>query len=236
MKHVFLTLSLVSVLISVAKAQTDEIDHAAINDSRIKLPVVKVAISHIINFSEALLPLAVEYRFNRIVGAEVEIGIPLFFNTLTYKSSSGPMKDLNSDMKLRADVRFYFVSEADNAGYIGLDGSFRKQQYTLTNAEYYDASGYQNSFVSADINKIVYTVNVIVGMQANISRRLFAEMQTGLGFKGVEVQRSNIEYIGKGQYPHKFRWEIPIGEGEDKIAGQSGFINIPFAVRLCYRL
>lgn len=213
MKHVFLTLSLVSALAAIANAQTDEIDHSAINDNRIKRPVVKTAISHIINFSEALLPVAVEYRFNRLVSAEVEIGVPLFFNALIYKSESGPTKDLHSDIKLRADVRFYFVSDADNAGYIGLDGSFRKQRYTLTNAEYYDANGYLNSFASADIDKIVYTANVIVGMQANISRRVFAEVQAGLGFKGVEIERSNMVYLGKGQYPHPFRWEIPIGRG-----------------------
>lgn len=217
-------------------AQIDDMDHTAINRSRINRPVVKVGIGHIINFSEALLPVAVEYRFGKVVGAEMEIGVPLFFNTLIYRSSTGPVKDLDADIKFRGNLRFYVPSESENTVYIGIDGSLRNQKYQLKNGEYYDASGYLNTFSSAVVQKSVYTANVIVGMQANISRRLFAEIQAGLGYKGVAVERSNVSGNTRGQSPFNFRWQIPVGEGEDKIASKAGFINIPFALRICYRL
>lgn len=236
MRPLFIILCFMTILPFNTYAQEDELDHVAINSGRVRRPVVKAGIAHIINFSEALVPVALEYRFSRVISGEVELGIPLFFNTLIYKSSSAPVKTLQQDFKYRANVRFYFPSEADNAVYVGLDGSMRHQKYKLENAEYYDASGYLNSYASADIQKLVYTANVIVGMQTNITKRMFAEIQAGLGFKGVEVERSNVVGNGRGQYPFPFRWEIPIGQAEDKIASQAGFLNVPFALRLCYRL
>lgn len=238
MKHLTFTLLLLVIVSMVANAQDDEMDHYEINNSRIKRPVIKADISQIINFSEALLPLAIEYRFGKVVSAEVEVAVPMFFNTLIYKSASGPVKDLNSDMKFRADLRFYFISESetDNAAYVGIDGSFRKQQFKLSNGEFYNEYSHVMTFSSADIDKIVYTANVIVGMQVNLSGRLFVEMQAGLGFKSVEVERSNISGLGNGQQSFSFFGEKPIGQAEDKIASKARVINIPFAVRLCYRL
>lgn len=236
MRLLFITLCFMTILPFSTYAQEDELDHVAINSERVRRPVVKAGIAHVINFSEALLPVALEYRFGRVISGEVELGIPLFFNTLIYRTSSAPVKTLQADLKYRANVRFYFPSETDHAAYIGLDGSMRHQKFKLENAEYYDESAYRHTFTSVDVRKMVYTANIIVGMQANVSKRMFVEIQAGLGYKGVEVERSNIVGDERGQYPFTFRWEIPIGKAEDKIASQAGFFNIPFALRLCYRL
>lgn len=216
--------------------QDDELDHVTINQSRIKRPVLKMGIGHIINCSEALLPIGVEYRLNKVVAVEGEVGVPLFFNTLAYTSTTGPQKKLHSDIKYRADVRFYAVSETDNTLYIGLDGSLRLQRYTITDGFFFDHNGVQKSFSSADVHKKVYTANFIIGTQSNISRKLFVEIQAGFGFKGVTLKRSFASPPGGGGEPFKFRWEIPIGRAEDKILDESGFINIPFALRVCYTL
>lgn len=233
MKITLLTLA-VCFLHTIVLAQ-DDLSHEIINSSRIKRPVVKAAVTSIVNYSEALLPIAVEYRINRVVSAEVEIGIPLFFNAIIYKNSNGTTKDLHSDIKYRANLRGYFPSQADNAGFIGIDGSMRKQKYTLHNGEYFGSYGYKNSYATMDISKTVYTLNLIVGMQANISRRLFAEIFSGLGVKEVQVTKGNITGFVQGREENKFHIGLPVGEGEDRNLG-GRFINIPFALRICYRL
>ncbi len=234
MRPYALTLVIICLLPFTVYAQ-DELNHELVNQSRIKRPVVKVAVTSIINYSEALLPVAVEYRFNRVLSAEAEIGVPLFFNTLSYSNNNGTSKRLHSDIKYRANTRFYFAPKAENAGFIGLDGSLRKQQYTLYNGTYFGSYGYKNSYASMDLNKSVYTLNVIVGMQANISRRVFAEIFSGLGVKDVRVDRSNVTGFIPGREEYKFHIGLPVGEGEDRNMGGS-FINIPFGLKFCYRL
>lgn len=236
MKLSYLTLSFIILLNMNCSAQDDEPDHIAINNSRIKRMAVKIAISNFATASEALLPIGVEYRFGKVVSAGAELGIPLFFNVFSYKNDSGPQKKLYGDIRYRADLRFYFVSDAENAGYIGLDGTLRNQKYKITDGEYYDRSGYKLHFSSADIAKTVYTCNIIIGTQANISRKVFIELQSGLGLKVVEVMRTNVAGLHRRTVPFTNHIDIPVGRGEDRIEKESMIVNFPFALKICFRV
>lgn len=230
------------LIINVPLFAQDGDNDEAINYGRIGRPAIKMAITNIINFSDALLPVGVEYRFHKWFGVSGEVGIPLFFNTLAY-NTSGSEKKLHSDFRLRTELRAYFNPNADgDLAFIGIDGAWRRQGYQLLNGTFvgvgFDEYGDQKqfSYTSMDVKKSVYTAHVIAGMQSNLSTRLFVELHTGLGIKHVRMEKTNINGLSDAESLSKFAWLFPVGRTEDRMGDNTRFISIPLAVKFCYRL
>lgn len=218
--------------------QSHKFDHVDVNDSRIKRPVLKLNLGSIISVDEALLPVGVEYRWGRRISTSAEVGIPLFFNTFSYKNSEGAQKDMSFDIRYGFDFRCYFELESENVLFLSLTSSARQQKYKVTDGEYYGVR-YYYEFKSVDINKWTYTINFMSGTQVNITRKLFFEIQSGLGIEYITLGRSN--FIGQKVVGYYNSYEghpspIPWGKGVDRLTDNSFMINIPVAIRFCYTL
>ncbi|MCB0698914.1 MAG: hypothetical protein KDC11_03665 [Chitinophagaceae bacterium] len=227
-KYLLLPLLLFSII-----SNAQELDHESANASRIGRVAVKADIANIINFSEALFPVAIEYRFIKWVSVSGEIGIPLFFNTLAYSATQKTKKNLHSDIRYGAELRLYFPPGEEIATYFAVSGTLRLQDYSLRNGHYFSRTGYKHTYDYADIKKTVRMINTLMGMQTNISHRVFVEVQFGIGYKEVLLNRSNIINDVNTYEEFKFNWGLPIGEAEDRVYEKGSVIAFPLALKFC---
>jgi len=202
------------------------------------LLMLKVAPTAVLSFNEVLLPVAIEKRFaNSRLGISVELGIPLFFNTLSgytgeRKYPGGVRKHLHFDGRLRADLRYYYIPLKKWNAYIGADGWVRKQQFELNNGSYINNT-YYYYYASANMDKTVYGTSVITGVQAPLSKRILLELQGGIGAAFIAIQRSNVTDLER-HYGTLLNWGV--GMGEDRFEHAGTAIFLPWAIRLCYKL
>lgn len=214
--------------------ETTSIPNAA-DSGKIHRLILKTDMANMVNMSEALLPVSLEYRHHNI-GVDFEVGIPLYSNAIIYKDhfkTTNDTKELHSDIRYKIGVRRYRKSKSPNILYYGFEISLRTQEYVLRNSGYFTERNFI-SFSSADIRKATYTSNVFVGTQAKITKHFFIEVQGGVGYKRVVVNRENEVIFQAASAVDKVI--LPIGEREDNIEKSAGVPNLVFAVRLCYWL
>lgn len=200
--------------------------------------LLKITPTNIISSSEAMLPLGVEFKIPySIVGVGVEFGLPLMFNTLNGYASGKAYgdKQLKRDFRLRGDVRWYYSKDSKWNGYLGGDIWYRRQNFEMNKGQYYYSHSNIVYFNHADVEKSVFAINAITGVQAPISKRISLELQGGIGIAFLTVMRRNVTGRDTTNYYSTLtHWAV--GAGEDEITRDGMTISLPWAIRLCYKL
>ncbi len=236
-KPLLIFLLLLSLTNTADAGEKDGITH-----SRTLLKVYPLA--PIASFYEALLPLSVEHKTaNGRFSTNFELGIPLFYRTLSDYNKAGWQhgnpKQLKMDGRLRVDARVYLTPRFNRSWYAGIDVWYRHQSYKANYMGYHAPHSWNAMYLpeSADVKKNVTSLAVIWGFQRHFTKRFTLELQTGVGAKYIQIDRSNIvgQTVYYNQYP-LLSESFYIGEDEDAVNYSVWNLSLPWAVRLCYNL
>lgn len=201
-------------------------------------------ISPLASFYEAQLPIATEIKFaGGRFGTNIEIGIPLFYHTLsgyaTTRWRDGVPKKLKFDGRLRADFRTYLTPRLNRSWYAGVDIWYRHQAFSVHRTGFRSRNGGSEEYTleSADVKKNITSVGAIWGFQRHFSRRFTLELQLGIGVKYIQLNRYNVVGLKTYYEPYPPIYDnFNIGMTEDQMYYSAWNLSLPGSIRLCYKL
>lgn len=197
-------------------------------DNRI---AVKLTPTSLLDPYGALLPAGLEYYSGYKYGISLDFGFPLFYSLNNNRPDFN--KTINSDFKIRADVRQYFRFRKNSRLFFGAESFYRNQDMSLRNSYFHFIDNTCYAFSQAKASKDAFGFGLILG----ISRRLTNcfTLQGNIGF-GIRVINMTPEWDPNAAIPY-FKGtfvslELP---NEDRVGDHDVNIYIPFAIKLAYR-
>ncbi len=162
--------------------------------------MVRVTPTSLVDFNGACLPVGIEYHFKNSLGIAVEVSVPMpyEFNAPVVRNNvSG--KTINSDFKLRLEVRRYFIMRRSRRVFFGVEAYMRQQQFSQANG-YYDGPRvfHVYNYTSADITKFHAGIAPFIGSSFKLADHLFFDAHFGIGLRYLENKYSHINGLTQG--------------------------------------
>lgn len=178
----------------------------------------------------ALLPLGLEYYFDEKFGVSFDVALPLYYVLNNYRDA--PHKKINSDYRLRADIRQYFALRQNNRFYVGTEAFFRHQTMTLEDSYLHFINGhyYEYSFINA--RKSVFGFGVLTGCAKRLSERLILEGHLGIGVRVINM-RTDLDIDALVPVKGK-TFTVLDPPGGDRVGDRDINIYIPLAIKIAY--
>jgi hypothetical protein len=178
----------------------------------------------------ALLPVGFEYYPDYKYGISLDFGFPLYY--VLNNNYSDYNKTINSDFKLRADVRQYFRFRKRSCLFFGAEAFYRNQKMTLRNSYFHFIDNTCYEFSEAKASKDAFGFGLIFGSSYKLADRLLLHSNIGIGFRVINMSpiwdiNTATPYF-KGSF---VSLELP---NEDRVGDHDLNIYIPFAIKLAY--
>jgi hypothetical protein len=128
---------------------------------------VKLTPSSLVDPYGALLPIGLEYYSSNKYGVSIDFGFPLY-----YVLNNGHFdyhKTINSDFKVRADVRQYFRFRKRSRMFFGAEVFYRNQDMTLQNSYFHFIDNTCYHFEEAKARKDAFGGGLIWGISQKLS-------------------------------------------------------------------
>gem|GEM_PF-1818824 len=175
----------------------------------------------------ALLQPGLDYYFGEQYSAGLNVGLPLYYVLNNYRDK--PKKEVNSDYKLRLDLRQYFRLREHNRLYAGVEIFYRRQQMTLEDSylRYVDGTCYLYSRVNA--RKIAFGTGIFIGVDYKLSERLVAGAHIGAGLRMMHM-KTDIDLSNAAPMPPPaFNTLLP--PNEDRVGDRNFNFYFPFGLK-----
>lgn len=162
---------------------------------------IKVTPSSLLDYWGAQLPVGIEYGIGQKTSIAAEIAIPLFYTTNVFATEQ---VKINNDLKLRGEFRQYFKLSADDIQpFIGIDVTYRKQDYSVTDSSFYrtnNRNDRQKYFFSAsDVSRERMTLGIYWGFRTKLWHRIYLDAFVGIGYRYLTVKHYNTN-VYKTEY------------------------------------
>jgi hypothetical protein len=135
------------------------------------------------------------------------------------------------DRLYKTTFKYYFAEnyEEKSRRYIGIEASWRDQQYHIFKPSYFKNDAYKYNFSSADVERKRITLAFIFGIKHTIVKRFDIEAFSGIGLRFYEADFSNV--IAQRKKGNSF-----FIHGANHYDGESIGFHIPFGARLSFSL
>lgn len=162
--------------------------------------IVRVTPTSLIDFNGPCLPVGIEYRMRKSIALALEVAIPMPYKNVTSpvrNNSSG--KSIRSDLRLRLELRRYFIMRRSRRVFFGVEAYMRQQQFTQVNG-YYDGPRvfHVYNYTSADITKFHAGIAPFIGSSFKLADHLFFDAHFGIGLRYLENKYSHINGLTQG--------------------------------------
>ncbi|KAA5533543.1 DUF3575 domain-containing protein [Taibaiella lutea] len=191
---------------------------------------VKLTPSSLLDPYGALLPVGFEYYPNYKYGISLDFGFPLYYALNNQRFDYH--KTINSDFKLRADIRQYFMFRKHNCLFFGAEAFYRNQKMTLQNSYFHFIDNTCYKFSEAKANKDAFGFGLIFGNSYKLANRLLLQGNIGIGFRIINMSPVWDVNVATPYFKGSFvSLELP---NEDRVGDHDLNIYIPFAIKLAY--
>ncbi len=192
--------------------------------------VVTLTPSSLLDPYGALLPLGLGYYFGEQYSVHFEAGFPLYY--VLNNAVGQPQKTVNSDFKLRTDIRQYFRLREKNRCFFGAESAFRNQEMYLKDGYLHYVNGANYDYARVNATKTVYCLGVFAGTSRKLSERFMLETHLGLGLRFLKMKTdfntTGLTPVTKNSFVSLFP------PNEDRIGDQNLNIYLPFAIKIGY--
>lgn len=184
----------------------------------------------------------IEFNIHKRISWYNELGIKY---RKGYYEKTDTISLASKGFKAKTEFRYYWQNKngADLAknpegNYFAIN-CFYNRDFHNTEIEYYylrDTS--MNKFDDLGVKKKVWGLNLLVGTQKPISRKVLLDFYTGLGIRFRNVSAINKEFDSERDYLH-VPIDVNINGIRDKIDSKAGNTVAPtftLGVRFCYKL
>lgn len=178
----------------------------------------------------ALLPLGLGYYFGERYSVHFEAGFPLYY--VLNNAMGQPEKTVNSDFKLRTEIRQYFRLREKNRCFFGAESSFRNQEMYLKDGYLHYVSGASYNYSRVNATKTVYSLGIFAGTSRKLSEHFILDAHLGLGLRYLKMK---TDFNTTGLTPvMKDAFIALIPPNEDRVGDQNLNIYLPFAIKIGY--
>lgn len=178
----------------------------------------------------ALLPLGVEYYLNNKYGFSLDFGLPLYYSLNNQKFDN--YKHINSDFKVRADIRHYFRFRRKSRLFYGGEVFYRNQNMSLNNSYFHFINNHCYEFTEGITVKNIFGFGFFMGRTQKLSEHFSLESYLGIGLRIInmspQMDFSNTPYYFRGSF---VSLEMP---NEDRVGDHDLNIYLPFAIKISY--
>jgi hypothetical protein len=191
---------------------------------------IKLTPSSLLDPYGALLPVGIEYYLDNKYGFNLEFGFPLYY-ALNNKRFDN-YKHINSDFKVRADIRHYFGYSKNSRLFYGGEMFYRNQHMSLKDSYFHFINNHCYEFAEGQAVKDIFGFGFFMGRTQKLSQHFFLETHLGIGLRIInmspQMDFSNSNYYFKGSF---VSLEPP---NEDRVGDHDLNIYVPFAIKLTY--
>lgn len=178
----------------------------------------------------ALLPLGLEYYFDEKFGISFDVALPLYY--VLNNARDAPHKKINSDYRLRADIRQYFGLREHSRFYFGAESFFRHQTMTLEDSYLHFNNGdcYDYSIINA--RKSVFGFGVFTGYARRLSEHFILEGHLGIGARVINM-KTDLDIDALIPVKGKTFTVLDPPNG-DRVGDRDINIYVPLAIKIAY--
>ncbi len=154
---------------------------------------IRVTPTSLIDLNGPCLPVGLEYRIYNGLAISLEGAIPMPYkiSAPVFKDKTG--KTIHSDIRLRLELRKYFVMRRSRRAFVGVEAYMRQQEFTQADG-FYDGPRlfHVYTYSLADIKKFHAGIAPFIGKSFRIADHLFFDAYFGVGIRYLENNYSNF--------------------------------------------
>ncbi len=195
---------------------------------------VRVTPTSLIDLNGPCLPVGLEYRIYKSLAISLEGSIPMSYNIYVpvFKNNTG--KTIHSDIRLRLELRKYFVMRHSRRAFVGVEAYMRQQEFTQADG-FYDGPRlfHVYTYSSADIKKFHAGIAPFIGKSFLVNGHLQLDAYFGLGLRYMENNYYN--FIGQKLGGKNSGWGA-LFVSEDQLYGHMWRPYLSVGIKIGYML